>query len=91
MKLTYKVCCGVDVHKTFLIATIITSSFVLPIISKSASPLSTVACLLSSCGSLTMIARMSVRNRPAPEPGNTPQSLYFGLCGTFLFLGNMVS
>ena len=29
MKLTYKVCCGVDVHKTFLIATIITSSFVL--------------------------------------------------------------
>ena len=30
MKLTYKVCCGVDVHKTFLVATIITSSFVLP-------------------------------------------------------------
>ena len=30
MKLTYKVCCGVDVHKTFLVATIITSSSVLP-------------------------------------------------------------
>ena len=30
MKLTYPICCGVDVHKTFLIATIITSSFEAP-------------------------------------------------------------
>ncbi len=30
MKLTYPVCCGVDVHKTFLVATIITSDFVIP-------------------------------------------------------------
>ena len=28
MKLTYKVCCGVDVHKTFFVATIITSSVI---------------------------------------------------------------
>ena len=30
MKLTYPVCCGVDVHKTFLVATIITSNYVIP-------------------------------------------------------------
>lgn len=30
MKLTYPVCCGVDVHKTFLVATIITSDFIIP-------------------------------------------------------------
>ncbi len=30
MKLTYPICCGVDVHKTFLVATIITSDYVLP-------------------------------------------------------------
>lgn len=30
MKLTYPICCGVDVHKTFLIATIITSDYVMP-------------------------------------------------------------
>lgn len=30
MKLTYPVCCGVDVHKTFLVATIITSNFAQP-------------------------------------------------------------
>ena len=30
MKLTYPVCCGVDVHKTFLVATIITSEYVMP-------------------------------------------------------------
>lgn len=30
MKLTYPVCCGVDVHKTFLVATIITSEHILP-------------------------------------------------------------
>ena len=30
MKLTYPVCCGVDVHKTFLVATIITSDSVTP-------------------------------------------------------------
>ena len=30
MKLTYPICCGVDVHKTFLIATIITSEYVMP-------------------------------------------------------------
>ena len=30
MKLTYPICCGVDVHKTFLVATIITSDFESP-------------------------------------------------------------
>lgn len=30
MKLTYPVCCGIDVHKTFLVATIITSEYVMP-------------------------------------------------------------
>ena len=30
MKLTYPVCCGVDVHKTFLVATIITSDSLTP-------------------------------------------------------------
>ncbi len=30
MKLTYPVCCGVDVHKTFLVATIITSNYTVP-------------------------------------------------------------
>ena len=30
VKLTYPVCCGVDVHKTFLVATIITSNYVIP-------------------------------------------------------------
>jgi transposase len=30
MKLSYPVCCGVDVHKTFLVATIITSDFIIP-------------------------------------------------------------
>ena len=30
MKLTYPICCGVDVHKTFLVATIITSNFESP-------------------------------------------------------------
>ena len=30
MKLTYPICCGVDVHKTFLVATIITSKYVMP-------------------------------------------------------------
>ena len=26
MKVTYKICCGVDVHKSFLVATIISTS-----------------------------------------------------------------
>lgn len=30
MKLTYPICCGFDVHKTFLVATIITSGYVMP-------------------------------------------------------------
>ena len=30
MKLTYPICCGVNVHKTFLVATIITSEYVMP-------------------------------------------------------------
>ena len=30
MKLTYPICCGFDVHKTFLVATIITSEYVMP-------------------------------------------------------------
>ena len=30
MKLTYPICCGVDVHKTFLVATIITSNYESP-------------------------------------------------------------
>ena len=30
MKLTYPICCGFDVHKTFLIDTIITSEYVMP-------------------------------------------------------------
>ena len=30
MKLTYPICCGVDVHKTFLVATVITSSYEVP-------------------------------------------------------------
>lgn len=30
MKRTYPICCGVDVHKTFLVATIITSEYVMP-------------------------------------------------------------
>lgn len=30
MKLTYPICCSVDVHKTFLVATIITSEYVMP-------------------------------------------------------------
>ena len=30
MKLTYPICCGIDVHKTFLVATIITSNFESP-------------------------------------------------------------
>lgn len=30
MKLTYPICCGVDVHKTLLVATIITSEHVMP-------------------------------------------------------------
>ena len=30
MKLTYPICCGVDVHKTFLVATVITSSYESP-------------------------------------------------------------
>lgn len=34
MKVVYPVCCGVDVHKTFLVATIITSEGIKPIYSK---------------------------------------------------------
>ena len=30
MKLTYPICCGVDVHKTFLVATVITSDGIIP-------------------------------------------------------------
>ena len=30
MRLTYPICCGVDVHKTFLVATIITSEAIVP-------------------------------------------------------------
>lgn len=30
MKLTYPICCGIDVHKTFLVATIITSNYESP-------------------------------------------------------------
>ena len=30
MKLKYPICCGVDVHKTFLVATIITSDLYMP-------------------------------------------------------------
>ena len=30
MKLTYPVCCGVDVHKTFLVTTVITGSYETP-------------------------------------------------------------
>lgn len=34
MKVVYNVCCGVDVHKTFLVATIITSNGIIPKYSK---------------------------------------------------------
>ncbi len=34
MKLTYPICCGVDVHKTFLVVTIITSEYVICRISR---------------------------------------------------------
>ncbi len=34
MKIVYPICCGVDVHKTFLVATIITSQGLIPHYSK---------------------------------------------------------
>ena len=34
MKVVYPICCGVDVHKTFLVATIITSQGLTPHYSK---------------------------------------------------------
>lgn len=34
MKVVYPICCGVDVHKTFLVATIITSQGIIPHYSK---------------------------------------------------------
>lgn len=34
MKIVYPICCGVDVHKTFLVATIITSQGITPHYSK---------------------------------------------------------
>ena len=34
MKVVYPICCGVDVHKTFLVATIITSEGITPHYSK---------------------------------------------------------
>ncbi len=30
MKLAYPICCGIDVYKTFLVATIITSDYIMP-------------------------------------------------------------
>ena len=34
MKVVYPICCGVDVHKTFLVATIITSEGITPTLFK---------------------------------------------------------
>lgn len=59
MKLTYPVCCGVDVHKTFLVATIIKTDGLVQKYYK--KRFSTFSCdlLLSGNGSLTTTARMS--------------------------------
>jgi hypothetical protein len=57
MKVTYQTCCGVDVHKSFLVATIVkTTGGIEPF------PLSTIQFLNSSNGFSTMIAMMSVWN-----------------------------
>ena len=51
MKVVYPICCGVDVHKTFLVATIITSQGNYShIIQKRDSPLSTIPFFNSSSG-----------------------------------------
>ncbi len=55
MKVTYQTCCGVDVHKSFLVATIIkTTSGVEPSIRRSVIPLLTNLYLNSNNGFLTM-------------------------------------
>ncbi len=64
MKVTYQNCCGVDVHKSFLVATIIkTSGGVEPDYQKrNAFPPLITLYLNSSSGFLTMNAAMSAWN-----------------------------
>lgn len=65
MKVVYSTCCGVDVHKTFLVATIIkTTKGVQPSYQKNVSLLSTVISGVSNSGSLIIPVLMSVWNLP---------------------------
>ncbi len=51
MKVTYQTCCGVDVHKSFLVATIIkTTGGIEPFYQKNDFPPSTILFLNSSDG-----------------------------------------
>ena len=63
MKVTYQTCCGVDVHKSFLVATIVkTTGGIEPSYQKKRfSPL-TIQFLNSSNGFSTMIAMISAWN-----------------------------
>jgi len=63
MKVTFQTCCGVDVHKSFLVATIIkTSSGIEPPIRKDVFLLSTILFLNSRNGYLKINASMSAWN-----------------------------
>ena len=65
MKVVYSTCCGVDVHKTFLVATIkLPKASGLPT-KKNVSLLSTVISGVSNSGSLIIPVLMSVWNLPA--------------------------
>ena len=68
MKVTFQTCCGVDVHKSFLVATIIKTTgggggANLPIKRKGFPP-STILSLSSSNGFSTMTAGIFVWNLP---------------------------
>ena len=65
MKVTYQTCCGVDVHKSFLVATIVKPLVALSLLyQKKRFSTLTVQFLNSSNGFSTMIAMMSVWNPP---------------------------
>ena len=65
MKLTYQTCCGVDVHKSFLVATIIkTTGGIEPSYQKMRFSTFNNSILESSTGFSTMTAGISVWNPP---------------------------
>ena len=65
MKVVYQTCCGVDVHKSFLVATIIkTTSGIEPSYQKSVSLPSTILSFSSKTGLLKTNGVMSVWNLP---------------------------